>query len=409
MSHFVYDIPIAPSEMAQITLYPALSLVLKLGSMFREQVVSKVDEKIMIAEAKRLTIVSGRLFRKNHKSAYAKIATEQKKNMPKFCSIFAVAINASFAIFFIFIAVFHIFVRPNNCDSIIWRNSCRNKVPFCKNFFEPKCNCANLKIVNNYNLTTLPESVVGSMTALRKFYILDSNLKYLPPNMELLTDMVDFEIGYTSLQHFDVDVSKWKMLNVMYLYYNNLQRFSQSTLWTHDSVTGLAITGSPGMKIVYSGLKMPSLRYLDLGENQMNLREGLDVKHLKGLTSLFLGGNHIQQFPSESLKDNIIYLSVPRCNLTSLPAYLSQFKLLKYLDVRDNNITGVGENLRKLIEKNKIEAYFHGNPLCGTDSSLNCDPMCSNICWTKYAAGNGMCDMKCFQESCEYDNGECRE
>ena len=43
--------PIAPSEMAQITLYPALSLV-KLGSMFREQVVSKVDEKMMIAEAK---------------------------------------------------------------------------------------------------------------------------------------------------------------------------------------------------------------------------------------------------------------------------------------------------------------------------------------------------------------------
>ena len=130
---------------------------------------------------------------------------------------------------------------------------------------------------------------------------------------------------------------------------------------------------------------------------------------MKGLTTLFLGGNHIQQFPPESLKDSIIHLSVPRCNLTSLPAYLSQFKLLKYLDVRGNNITGVGENLRKLIEKNKIEAYFHGNPLCGTDSSLNCDPVCSNICWSKYAGGNGMCDTKCFQESCEYDNGECRD
>ena len=409
VSYFVYGIAIAPSEMALISLYPALSLFLKLGSLFKELVASKVDEKVMRAEMKRLTIMSGSHVKLRLETAYAKIASDQEKSMSKYFSLFTVAFNASTAIFFIIIAVLHIFVHPNNCDSMIWRNSCRNKVPFCKNFFEPKCNCASLRIVNNYNLTTLPESVVSSMTALRKFYILNSNLKYLPPNMELLTNMVDFEIGYTSLQHFDVDVSKWMMLNVIYLYYNNLQSFSQSTLWTHASVTGVAITGNPGMEILYSGLKIPSLRYLDLGENQINVRESFDVQYLKRLTSLFLGGNRIQQFPSESLKENIVYLSVPRCNLTSLPAYLSQFKLLKYLDVRDNNISNVNDDLRNLIKKNKIEAYFHGNPICANDPSLDCDPVCSNICWSKHAAGDGTCDMKCLQESCEYDGGECRE
>ena len=116
------------------------------------------------------------------------------------------------------------------------------------------------------------------------------------------------------------------------------------------------------MKIVYSGLKMPSLRYLDLGENQMNLRGRL-------MSNIWRGSHFILRWkPHATISTRVIkrqyYPFVgSTLQLTSLPAYLSQFKLLKYLDVRGNNITGVSENLRKLIEKNKSEAYFHGNPL----------------------------------------------
>lgn len=245
------------------------------------------------------------------------------------------------------------------------------------------------------------------MTALRKFYALNSTLKYLPPNMDQLTNMVDFEIAYTLLQHFDVDVSKWVMLNVLYLYYNDLQRFNQRGLWTHDSVSGIAITGSPGVTIFGSGVKLPKLRYLDLGENQMDLEVEFTRENFPQLNFLFIGGNTVQKFPR--LQDQLIHLSVPRCNLTSLPAYLSQLKNLKYLDVRDNNMSEVRNSLKRLIQLNKVEAYFHGNPVCQTDSSLDCVQLCSSICLSRELVGDGTCDMKCFQKSCKYDGGDCRE
>ena len=408
VSHFLYKISIAPSEMVQITLIPAISLAGKLGTLFKEVVGSKAVIETQLRKEKRLTEVSRFNERLRWESRYAKIAHEQEKNMPKSFSTFAVVFNVLVALFFIIFSVIHLLVLPNDCDNELWGNSCHNKVPFCKNFFEPNCNCASLRIINNYNITALPGPVIGSMTALRKFYALNSTLKYLPPNMDQLTSMVDFEIAYTLLQHFDVDVSKWMMLNVLYLYYNDLRRFNPTGLWTHDSISGIAITGTPGVAIFGSaGFKLPKLRYLDLGENQMNLEVEFTRENFPQLNFLFIGGNTVQKFPA--LQDQLIHLSVPRCNVTSLPAYLSQLKNLKYLDIRDNNISEVRSSLKTLIQLNRIEAYFHGNPVCQTDSSLDCDRLCSNICLSRELVGDGTCDMKCFQKSCKYDGGDCTE
>ena len=53
-----------------------------------------------------------------------------------------------------------------------------------KTLFTPTCNCASLRIENDYSLTALPNSLVDDMTGLRKVYIRNCNLTKLPPKME---------------------------------------------------------------------------------------------------------------------------------------------------------------------------------------------------------------------------------
>ena len=126
------------------------------------------------------------------------------------------------------------------------------------------------------------------------------------------------------------------------------------------------------------------------------------------IVDLYLNGNNLQSFPSKSLKDNLSYLGIARCDLKSLPLYLSEFKNLKYLDARDNNITNVNEDLKQLIGNNKIESYFSGNIACNTDNSLDCKPLCSKTCWSRKVSGDGICDETCTAKECNYDGGDCR-
>ena len=93
--------------------------------------------------------------------------------------------------------------------------------------------------------------------------------------------------------------------------------------------------------------------------------------------------------------------------LQSLPSYLSQFRKLKYLDCRNNNISKVDGDLKELIENNDIESYFSENAVCETDISLDCDPLCSNVCWSRNALKNGVCDITCNSTECKHDGGQC--
>ena len=45
----------------------------------------------------------------------------------------------------------------------------------------------------------LPDSLVDKMTGMRKVFIRNCNLTKLPPKMEQLTEMVDFEISFNRL------------------------------------------------------------------------------------------------------------------------------------------------------------------------------------------------------------------
>ena len=74
------------------------------------------------------------------------------------------------------------------------------------------------------------------MQGLRKVFIRNCNLTGLPPRMETLTKMVDFEVSFNRLERFDVDVSKWEKLDKLHLMYNDIN-FVHEAVWNHIHVT----------------------------------------------------------------------------------------------------------------------------------------------------------------------------
>ena len=138
------------------------------------------------------------------------------------------------------------------------------------------------------------------------------------------------------------------------------------------------------------------------------MNKHFDVNSLPNVAFLYLNGNILESFPSESLKDNLVDLGIARCKLKSLPPYLSKYKYLKYLDARDNYIINVDDDLIELFRTNHVESYFSGNAVCMKDGSLDCEPLCSKTCWSRKVGNNGECDVSCNSKECHYDGGDCQ-
>ena len=304
------------------------------------------------------------------------------------------------------LGILHLCLSPSGCDEKTWRKGCVNKIPFCKNIFIPSCDCASLHIVNDFNLTALPDSLVDEMTGLRKVFIRRCNLTALPQGMEKLEEMVDFEVSYNKLKAFDVNVLKWKKLDKLILTENNITRYNKMSVWTHPGLAGIAMAGNVGLQMPATGIFMPSLNYLNFEENKMAFNSPFEDGSFPQLIDLYLSGNHLTVFPGKNLH-NILYLGIARCGLIHVPKAVLKYHNLQYLDARDNNITAVSTDLRELIAKNKVEAYFSGNLICKDDSSLDCVPLCSKTCWSRNVHNDGYCDMSCRTRECDYDGGDC--
>ena len=159
---------------------------------------------------------------------------------------------------------------------------------------------------------------------------------------------------------------------------------------------------------VVVGMHMPSLHYLDLSDNNMTIRQAFETESFPNLIYLYLNGNRVKVFPSETLR--LMYVGIARCNLDSLPRYLALSQYLKYLDARDNNLMKIDDELKSLIKRNDVESYFSGNPvLCKSDKSVDCEPLCSKTCWSRKVSGDGICDESCLSEECKFDGGDCMQ
>ena len=189
----------------------------------------------------------------------------------------------------------------------------------------------------------------------------------LPDNMEKLKELTWIDFEFNRLKRFDVDVSKFLFLNRIYIRFNNITHVHDS-FWKHDTVTIIEANSNTGLRMPLNpkDIYLPNVYYFDIRNNSVLLPSILGKDQLPSIIFLLLDGNRISQNGGtniETLSSNLASLGLARCGLKTLPSYLTDFKYLKYLDARDNNITEVPNEVTNWIKDTGIEVYFSGNEL----------------------------------------------
>lgn len=411
---FAYNIPISLPEMLSVSLLPVVSILSKLDDILEEGVRHRSALQVYAFQSK-----SSRSMKRNRESVFqhlshTQIAQQQEAQVPRPVRLCVAGTKGLFGLFFLMVALVHLAIvsdKPQfeHCDKVTWEDGCVSKIPFCKSLFAPTCNCASLKLENNHSVTSLPNRLADDMVGLRRVFIRNCNLTQLPPKMEQLTEMVYFEVSKNRLQAFNVDIREWKNLDNLVLMHNKISVYNEEALWSHPELSGLVLHNNRITLPDSSRIYLPSLMFLSLKDNGLRIAQTLGRDQFPNLFHMHLNGNHLLNFPDQALKNQLGYLAVARCQLKSLPSYLSEFKQLVFLDARGNNITNVDDNLKLLMERNGVETYFAGNDVCSTDSSLDCEPLCSKHCWSRRVSNDGYCDVDCGTEECQFDGGDCND
>eukprot|EP00942_MAST-04A_sp_MAST-4A-sp1_P015311 g15311.t1 len=250
------------------------------------------------------------------------------------------------------------------------------------------------------------------MDGMRMAIIKTGNLTTLPKQMENLKEMVDFEISFNQLQEFSINVLEWVRLNRLSLEYNNITKCNDN-VWRHPEVAELQLNSNVGLQMPQdiTNINLPSLFYLQIGNNSIPISTELSSVQLPSIVSLYLDGNIMEVLPTKmsSFKETIVYLSVARCGLKTLSG-LETFKMLRYLDARNNSISSISDNMKNMMKsKKQFESYYSGNPLCYDKGNryLNCARLCTDYCWSETGFNNGICDTTCDSKECKYDGGDC--
>ena len=409
----VHQLQISVTESLQIIIVPAMLLLNKIPTVLQHNTYNIILSEIVVEEPKKPRSARQRGKELSFQATNQRIEKQQNKQFPRYVKavvfwnslLYAVALTA------IIVRQAWFLIDPNECENTfnntnLW-TECQIKVPFCKRLLEPKCNCAYLLIKNDPVLVRLPNNVATEMSGLRYVRIEHCNLKFLPPNLERLTEMVDFRVTFNKLAEFNVDIRAWTKLLTLYLFNNNIKEHNWKALWSHPNIQAIDFGNNSGFGMPNVEMHLPYLQYLNVENNGMTLDIDIRKEFFPNLLYLYVSGNNLAKFPHSSIGSRLLYLGIARCNVKSLPSYLSEFSKLKYFDARDNNITFVGNKVKALIKKNGVESYFAGNPVCHNDMSLDCKPLCSQLCWSRDEPGNNYCDFKCNAEKCNFDGGDC--
>ncbi len=420
---FSYGIRLIPSVTLQIVAMPGFSLFGKLRFMLFQAFRANIDQMIIQEENKD----SGRINRRRQ-SMYGMdrtttIERQQNKYFPRGAKMAVCGSSFTYCIMLIATVIIQgtslsqVDVVCNellkNHTEMIWHNGCKIKTPFCKNMFVSTCDCAAIDI-KSHNLTLLPDRIV-EMTNLRKLAIRNGPLMTLPDNIEKLKELTYIDFEFNRLKHFDVDMSKFLFLNRIYISYNIITHVHDS-FWKHDTVTEIEANSNIGLRMPLNpkDIYLPNVFLFDIRNNSVLLPSILGKDQLPSIIGLLLDGNRIPQTGGtsiETLSSNLALLGLARCGLKTLPSYLTDFKYLKYLDARDNNITEVPKEVTNWIKDTGIEVYFSGNKLLCENDAENygtyCEEICSKYCWSKDGNKDNYCDPNCNSKECDYDGGKC--
>ena len=420
---FAYGIRLIPSVNLQIVAMPGYFLFNKLQFMMIQTIRENTHKLIMQEENNESHKVNRRRESIYGTDRIKEIEIEQNKYFPRWAKMAVCGSSFTYCIMLITTVIVQgtSLLRVDGlCNDLlkhhtemIWHNGCKIKTPFCKNMFVSTCDCAAIDI-KSHNLTMLPDRIV-EMTNLRKLAIRNGPLMTLPDNMEKLKELTDIDFQFNRLKRFDVDVSKYLFLNRIYIRFNTITHVHDS-FWKHDTVTEIEANSNIGLRMPLNpkDIYLPNVFYFDIRNNSVLLPSILGKDQLPSITFLLLDGNRISQNGGtniETLSSNLALLGLARCGLKTLPSYLTDFKYLKYLNARDNNITEVPKEVTNWIKDTGIEAYFSGNKLLCENDAENygkyCEEICSKYCWSKDGNKDNYCNPDCNSKECDYDGGKC--
>jgi Leucine-rich repeat (LRR) protein len=204
-------------------------------------------------------------------------------------------------------------------------------------------NIEDLRIINNDDLTTLPDSL-GELYNLKKLTISDNyELKELPDNIGQLKNLEELDLHTNiNLTTLPTTLGNLKNLKIFDLSYNsNFEKLPESIF------------------------QIKNLEKLYLNEN--NLESIPDsICGLSNLKNLYLDENQLKELPDciGELK-NLEILDLATNNLESIPDTIGNLSNLKYLVIRENNLRKFPKNIETLtnlatisLSDNKIDDFL---------------------------------------------------
>ena len=422
--YFGYNLKVPIANVLLLVLFPSLSLILKLNSALKGHIRYRTEEVAAAYESE----MSSRFGRKRSsifgKMWFQQIAETQNRSFPRYMKSFVVLLSVLYVLALNIVLVTQLAtVSSIQCHGYIGKSTgpnyydigCVLKVPFCQHMLIPRCDCAAVNIVD-HNMTALSDKF-PRMEGLQTVTIKSGPLRHLPTNMENLAYLTTVDLSFNELQNFTVDVLQWPRLLLLDVSFNAIQTLN-AAIWRHPEVNSLVLNSNAGLALPVgpNQINLPQLFLLDLGNNSMQLPALLGATQFPKMSYLFLDGNWFANgVLPKSLKslNRLSDISIARCGLLALPSELSFWgqSRIHYLDARGNHIHNVSDAFVQLLDRNTVENYFSGNPICagrnrGVDG-INCKKICTEYCWSERSGENGDCDESCNSKDCEYDWGNC--
>ena len=179
----------------------------------------------------------------------------QLKYFPKKFRIVFTFINAFYFAFFLVTIIVHLATQPADatCSETytkeVW-NGCITKVPFCKNPWVAKCDCAIMSLskysqrklpdsfgqmgsllrlyISKGRLTNLPETIDVDHQKLMSLGVVKTNLSTLPDKIVSLPNLLELYLFDNKLTQLPADIGKLKSLTDLHLFNNQLTSLPDS-------------------------------------------------------------------------------------------------------------------------------------------------------------------------------------
>ncbi|NXM35343.1 LRC40 protein, partial [Oxyruncus cristatus] len=205
-------------------------------------------------------------------------------------------------------------------------------------------------LLQHNELSQLPEGL-GQLLSLEELDVSNNHLTDIPTSFALLVNLVRLNLACNQLKDLPADLSAMKSLRQLDCTKNYLETVP-SKLATMASLEQLYLRKNK----LRSLPEFPScklLKELHAGENQIEILNAENLKHLNSLSVLELRDNKIKSVPEEiTLLQKLERLDLANNDISRLPYTLGNLPQLKFLALEGNPLRTIR---RDLLEKGTQE------------------------------------------------------